>query len=424
MTEEFIHYLWKYKLLKGDLTLVTGENFQVINTGINNKDAGPDFLNAKVRINNVTWAGNIEIHVNSSDWYAHNHQNDKSYDNIILHVVYNNNSTVKRENGEIIPTLEIKDKFDSSLFENYQNIIASKNWIPCEKQFNKIEPAYFNMWLERIVIERIERKVEDLRQKFYFNKLDWEQTFYESIARGFGFKLNSEPFEMLAKSIPLSCLAKHINDETQINALIFGQAGLLNDKYTDSYPQNLYSEYTFLRKKYNLKPLQSNLWRFLRIRPNNFPTVRLSQFAQLIFKSRKLFSKIIEAEDYDTLNQLFKVKASSYFDNHFLFDEKVAVSKEKQLGKSAIDLLVINVVVPFLFLYSIEKDDPLYKNRALKIIENIKPESNSTIKKWASLGFKAENSMQSQALLELTEKYCFNKRCLDCVVGVKILNNE
>jgi len=422
MKEEFIHYLWKYKLLSNKLQLTTGDSLIILNQGTHNKDAGPDFINAKVKINNVVWAGNIEIHINSSDWFEHKHNYDKSYDNIILHVVLNDNKPIKRANGELIPTLEIANKFDLALYDNYQNIIRSKNWIPCENYFKQIEPTYFNLWLERIVIERIERKVDELRIRFNYNKKNWEQTFYELVARSFGFKLNSEPFELLAKSLPINYLTKHINDELQINSLILGQSGLLNQRFTDNYPKDLLNEYNFLKNKYNLNPLSSHLWRFLRIRPNNFPTIRLSQFAQLIYSSRKLFSKTIEAESYIELQQLFKVKAAPYFDNHYIFDEEIAESKEKHLGNSAIDLLIINVVVPFLFLYSFEKDEQYYRNKALRLLENIKPEFNSIVKKWEITGFKAKNAMQTQALLELTENYCFKKKCLDCVIGIKILN--
>ncbi len=422
MTEEFIHYIWKFRLLSNELTLTNGDYLQVINQGVHNKDAGPDFMNAKIKINEVIWVGNIEIHLNSSDWFEHKHNNDKSYDNIILHVVFNNNAEIKRQNGELIPTLEIANKFDLSIYKNYQDIIKSKNWIPCEKHFKQIVSTFFNLWLERIVVERLERKVDNLRIRFNYNKKNWEQTYYELIARNFGFKLNSEPFELLAKSLPISCLAKHINDEFQINAFILGQSGLLNKKFNDIYPQNLSREFNFLKNKYNLNPLPSHIWRFLRIRPNNFPTIRLSQFAQLIFKSRKLFSKTMEAEDYNDIKQLFKIKAASYFDNHYIFDEEISVFKEKHLGNSAIDTLIINVVIPILFLYSFEKDEQKYRNKALRILENINPEFNSIIKKWDKIGFKAKNAMQSQALLELTENYCFKKKCLDCAIGIKILN--
>ena len=421
MTEDFLHYIWKYKLLKGNLISCNGDLIEIIHQGYHNTDAGPDFFNAKVKINDTIWAGNIEIHINSSDWYVHNHQLDLSYDNVILHIVYSNNKLIFRQNGEMIPQLEIKNNFDSELFLKYQDFITNKNWIPCEKIINNSSKFIIESWLESLLIDRLERKTTEINSIFVRNNKNWEETFYQILAKNFGFKLNSSPFEYLSQSIPLSILAKHKNNEIQISSLLFGQAGLLNQNFTDDYPLILNKEYEFLRKKYNLNPIKGHLWKFLRLRPANFPTIRISQFSDLIYNSSHLFSKIIESETLIDLYNLFNIKAFSYFDNHYIFDEKLIIGKPKVFGKSATDLIIINTVVPILFFYAQEKDDKKFQNRAFAFLEQIDAENNSTIKKWLNIGIKASNAYISQGLLELKNNYCDKKKCLQCRIGNELL---
>jgi hypothetical protein len=424
MTEDFLHYIWKYKLLKGSLKLNNGDTIEIIHPGSHNSDAGPDFFNAKIRINDTIWAGNIEIHVNSSDWQLHNHQLDLSYDNIILHIVYSDNKSIFRQNGELIPQLEIKYNFDLKLFLKYQDFITNKNWIPCEKIINNSTKFTIDSWLECLLIDRLERKTAEIKSSYIRNNNNWEETFYQILAKNFGFKLNSSPFEYLSHSIPLSILAKHKNNEIQISALLFGQSGLLNQFYTDDYPLILNKEYEFLRKKYNLSPIKGHLWKFLRLRPANFPTIRISQFSDLICNSSHLFSRIIESETLADLYNLFNIKAFSYFDNHYMFDEKLILNKSKVFGKSATDLIIINTVVPILFFYAQEKDDKTFQNRALFFLEQIDAENNSTIKKWLSIGIKSSNAYISQGLLELKNNYCDKKKCLQCRIGNELLKKN
>lgn len=421
MTEEFLHYLWKYKLLKSNLKTTSGDTLEIINPGLHNTDSGPDFFNAKIKINDTIWAGNVEIHVNASDWMLHNHQNDLAYNNIILHVVYSNNKTIHRQNGEIIAQIEVQNCFDFDLFSKYQDFITNKNWIPCEKIIANANKFTIDNWLEYLLIDRIERKTSEIKLKFINNNNNWEETFYQLLAKNFGFKLNSLPFEYLSQSLPLTCLAKHKNNEIQISALLFGQAGLLNADFKDDYPLSLYSEYNFLRKKYNLKPVITHLWKFLRLRPANFPTIRISQFSDLIYKSTHLFSKIIECDTIEDIYSLFNIKAFSYFDNHYIFDEKINLVKPKYFGKSATDLIVINTVVPTLFFYAQEKDDKIFQDKALNFLEQLDAENNSTINKWQSIGIHATNSNTSQALLELKNSYCDQKKCLNCRIGNELL---
>ncbi len=424
MTEEFLHYLWKYKLLKGEFTLSDGEKVEIIHQGTHNTDAGPDFFNAKIKIGNTIWAGNVEIHIKASDWYLHQHQNDMAYDNVILHVVYQQDSEVKRKNNEIIPLLEIKDAFDNDLFARYQDFISNKNWIPCEKTFKNTVPFILHSWLERLLIDRIERKTLEIKSIFIANNNNWEETFYQVLAKNFGFKLNAVPFELLAGSISLHTLAKHKNSDFQLTALLFGQAGLLHDEFKDIYPLSLYNEYDFLKKKYKLHPISGHLWKFLRLRPNNFPTLRISQFANLIYQSQNLFSKIMETKTIEGIYQFFHVSAAAYFDNHFIFDELVTEKNPKIIGKTTIDLLIINTIVPMLFLYAIEKDEKDYQDRALGFLELIKPEYNSIINKWIKIGCTVDNAFQSQALLELKNNYCDHKKCLQCRIGNDLLRKN
>ncbi|MFZ4740507.1 MAG: DUF2851 family protein [Bacteroidales bacterium] len=424
MTEEFLHYLWKFKLLKGELLLSNGDKVEIIHQGTHNTDAGPDFFNAKLKIGDTVWAGNVEIHTKASDWYLHQHQNDMAYDTIILHVVYQNDIDVKRKNNEIIPQLEIKNAFDTNLFSKYQDFISNKNWIPCEKIFKNTNQFILKIWLERLLIERIERKTLEIKAKFISNNNNFEESFYQILAKNFGFKLNALPFELLANSLPISILAKHKNSDFQLAALFFGQAGLLNEGFKDAYPQSLYVEYEFLKKKYHLNSIAGHLWKFLRLRPSNFPTIRIAQFSNLIYQSKHLFSKIIEADDIQTVYQLFQVSASSYFDNHYSFDESIEIKKTKFIGKSTIDLLIINTIVPMLFFYASEKDDKVYQERGLRFLEQIKPENNSIIKKWISISCTVENAFQSQALLELKNNYCNHKKCLQCSIGNDLLKKN
>jgi hypothetical protein len=421
MTEEFLHYLWKYKLLKGELILTNGDKLEIINQGFHNTDAGPDFFNARIKTGTTIWAGNVEIHIKSSDWFVHHHQHDKAYETVILHVVYHHDAEIKRNENENIPILEVKHSFDASLFLSYQDFISSKSWIPCEKTFNTVNKFILNTWLERLLIERIERKTLEIKSKLSLNHNNWELTFYQLLASNFGFKLNAQAFEMLASSLSLTILAKHKNSDFQLSALLFGQAGLLDDDFTDQYPLSLKNEYDFLRKKYKLKPLASHLWKFLRLRPNNFPSIRISQFAALIYQSNHLFRKLINAACLDEIYTFFQLKASPYFDQHFTFDDKISAAKPKIIGKKTVDLLIINTVIPILFLYAAEKDDSTYQLRALLFLEQMKAENNSIINKWISCGATVENAFQSQALLELKNNYCSDKKCLQCRVGNDLL---
>ncbi len=306
MTEEFLHYIWKYRLIDQYLVSTSGEQLVIIQPGSYNTDSGPDFFNARIKINNTVWAGNVEVHIYSSDWYQHQHQRDQAYDNIILHVVYEDDKPVVRQNGEPVPTVELKGHFKQLLYDKYTYFMTNKNWIPCEKLIHSVDRFVMNNWVDRLMIEKLENKAAEITSHFLLNKSNWEQTFYEFLARNFGFKVNGSPFQLLAKSLPLNILAKHKDDKFQLEALLYGQAGLLQKVFSDDYPKSLKKEYLFLRKKYNLVPVDPHLWRFMRMRPSNFPTIRISQFSDLIYQSSHLFSNIIEKKSLKELIELFR----------------------------------------------------------------------------------------------------------------------
>lgn len=421
--EEFLQYIWENRLFNAEnLKTTNGEQLEIMNVGKRNTDSGPDFFNAKIKIGDTVWAGNIEIHKKSSDWHIHNHQADKAFDNVILHAVEISDQLILRSNGDEIPVFVLK--YPGHLKTNYQNLLDAKTWIACENQFHKIDPIILQLGFNRLMIERLENKTEEILTRLQQNNNDWNTTFYQMLARMFGFKVNAIPFELLAKSLPIEILAKQKSSLFQLEALLFGNSGLLNDQLLgDDYYINLRNEYSFLYKKYKLNGIESHLWKFMRLRPGNFPTVRISQFAALIHRSHGLFSKIIEIENLDELKKLFKVNASEYWNAHYSFNKKSTRDTVKELGETSVDMLIINVVIPFLFVYGEKQNKEHLKNRALEFLEQLPAEINSIIEKWGKLGVNSRSAFESQALLQLKNKYCDQKKCLNCHIGVKLVKS-
>ncbi|MCD4771973.1 MAG: DUF2851 family protein [Bacteroidales bacterium] len=424
MKEEFLYYIWKYRLFNKNIYTSDGESLQIIKSGERNHDSGPDFFNAKIKIGKTIWAGNVEIHINSSDWYKHNHQEDKAYDNIILHVVYQNELSIFRKSGEKIPTIELKNTFDIKLLDRYYDFMSSKTWIPCEKLISFTDKFIVFSWLESLLIERLEKRSLQIISSLMNNKNNWEQTFYEHLAMNFGFKLNSEAFVMLARSLPIKYLLKHKDNNFQVEAMLFGQAGFLKGQFIETYPFELKKEYEFLQKKYSLKPIDTHIWKFLRLRPSNFPTIRISQFASLICKSSSLFSKILENKNIVDTSNIFEISTSRYWDNHYTFKKLSAKKTQKIIGNNTRDLLIINTIVPFLFTYGKIKKNEKYIEKALKFLEETKGEINSITKKWKTLSLNTSTAYHTQALLELKNNYCDQKICLDCRIGDFLLKNS
>lgn len=421
MKEEFLHYIWKYKLFNtSNLLTQNNEQIEIVSFGIHNTDAGPDFFNGKVIIDQTTWAGNIEIHINSSDWIKHRHQSDKAYDNVILHVVYNNEIGVNDKDGNPIPTMVLKGLIDENLIEKYDNLTQSKDWIPCGKQIKTVDEFTINSWINRLAIERLERKSEEIQETLKLNKNNWEETFYQYLFKYFGLKVNAQPFELLAKNTSLKIIEKH-SDLFSIEALLYGQSGYLEEEIEDEYYNKLKKEYHFLKSKFGLTPLDKSLWKLLRLRPSNFPTIRIAQLASLLSNNTRLFSKIIETESVKELQQLFYVQASEYWKSHYQFREAVKENKVKKIGINTINNIIINVIVPFTFVYGKVKQNEKLVEKSLNLLENIKAEDNSIIKNWSDLGVKSGNAMQTQSLLELKNNYCSQKKCLNCSIGNQII---
>ncbi|MEJ5996353.1 DUF2851 family protein [Pedobacter sp. Du54] len=421
--EEFLHFIWQFRLY-GSLKLYTtsGEAIEVIRTGSLNKNSGPDFLHAKLVIDKTIWIGNIEIHIHSSDWLVHQHQHDTAYDNVILHVVYVNDEPIYRTDGTQIPTLILKDCFPVKFLIHYEQLIQSTNHFPCQKQVHSIDSFFINSFLTRVGIERLAQKSEEVYEKLNELKGNWDETFYHFMARNFGLKLNAMPMEMLSRALPQQILAKHKDNPFQIEALLFGQAGFLEQKFTDAYPQQLKQEFQFLKHKYNLKPLSVSLWKFMRMRPQNFPTLRLAQFAALVVNSNHLFSKIVVIKEYGKIAQLFDaLPVDPFWETHYHF-HKEAENVRVQLGKGTIQNILINTISLFLFAYGKYIDQQALIDRALALLEYLPSEHNVIIKQYCDAGVKVNTAFISQALLQLKKNYCNEKKCLNCGIGIKILN--
>ncbi|RYY34603.1 MAG: DUF2851 family protein [Sphingobacteriaceae bacterium] len=423
ITEDFLHYVWKFRLFNRlNLQTVEGEPLEVFSAGMHNKDSGPDFHNARIRIGETVWAGNVELHLSSSAWQQHGHTHDKAYDNVILHAVYRDDAPVTLPNGRRVPTLELHNRIAPELYQRYHNLIfGNRAFIPCEANFNVVDSLTMGNWLSRILVERLEKRSAAVLASLALNRGDWEETFYQYLAANFGFKVNALPFELLAKSLPQIILAKHKNNPLQIEALIFGQAGFLEGEHTDDYPHKLKTEYNFLQKKHGLTPVDRHLWKFMRMRPQNFPTIRLAQFAALIIRSNHLFSKVIEIKNIAALRALFtNIEVNEYWETHYRFDAESAPSS-KNIGQSSIDVILLNTLALFLFSYGKQQQQQYFISRSLKLLENLPAENNHVITDFSNLGLKINSAFETQALLELKNSYCDNKKCLDCGVGNKIL---
>lgn len=419
MNEDFLQYIWKHSLFRHKNCIAsTGEKLEIINVGEHNSNAGPDFINARVKIGDTLWAGNVEVHSRTSDWNKHNHNNDKSYDNIILHVVGKNDCVIRRSGGEIIPSMELN--YSKKLERNYHSLLLANRRIPCDAHLIKTDRFLIRSWLGKMAVERLMQKSDYIQNILVQHKNNWEEAFYQILARNFGFGVNAEPFELLAKSLPTHYLAKHKNNLTQVEAMLFGQAGLLNESKKDYYALHLAKEYRFLKHKFSLVPIESHLWKFLRLRPANFPTIRLSQLANLICQSNGLFSKIIEETNVMKLKENFKLQASEYWDNHYVFD-KPSVRRIKKLSGSSIDIIIINTIAPFLFVYGDRKDQPELKEKAIDLLEQLPSENNHITSEFAKYGIIVKNAFESQALIHLKNEYCIKKSCLKCQIGSVII---
>ncbi len=424
MTEEFLHFLWGNRLCyQAGLQTANGQKFEIIHPGIPNNDAGPDFFNAKIKIEDTLWAGNVEIHIREKDWMLHGHHQDAAYDNVILHVVQEKNGVTLNSKGESISVWEML--YDDKLLYNYNNLLGKSSFVACEDKISQISDFEMSQWLERVLVEKIERKNEDINRYLTYANNDWNEVFYILIARSFGFGVNVEPFELLARQTPYKILLKHADNLLQLEALLLGQAGLLdNVESEDHYVTSMIEEYYFLAHKYRLKKLDTHLWRFLRLRPANFPTVRIIQFAMLIHKYHGQFDSIITTPSLKSMENMLRGGTSEYWKEHYRPGKVSKSSDEKIVGINSARLIIANSIVPYIYTYAKSKNDDLLKNRALDILTQLPAEKNAVVTQWSELLFKAKDEAQAQALIFLKNYYCNHKKCLSCRIGQKVVSKR
>ncbi|WP_047544979.1 DUF2851 family protein [Psychroserpens sp. Hel_I_66] len=421
MQEDFLHYLWLHKKLDMlHLQTTQYERLEIVNVGQHNHNAGPDFFNGQVRIADQLWAGNIEIHIKSSDWFVHGHEQDAAYDNVILHVVFEHDTEIFRSDNSTIPTLELKSFIASEILDNYQKLFSSKNkWINCEQDFAEVDEFILKNWQERLYFERLERKSKTIENILKSSKNDWEAVLFKLLAKNFGLKVNGLAFESVANSVEFSVVRKSSSKIEQLEALLFGLAGLLEKESSTSYYETLKKEYQFLKQKFQLDNLGVSNVQFFRLRPPNFPTIRLSQLANLYHREPQLFSKVISAENLDAIYELFNIKTSGFWETHYTFD-KTSKQSTKKITKAFIDLLVINTILPLKFCYAKHKGASIDEN-ILEIVSSLSSEKNTIIDGFNQLKPCSTSALQSQALIQLKIEYCDKNKCLQCAVGNALL---
>lgn len=422
MRENFLHYVWTYKKFDVlNLKTTQHEVLELISVGHHNHNSGPDFFNAKLKIGEQLWAGNVEIHIKSSDWFAHRHEQDPAYDNVILHVVYEHDTDIFRKDNSTIPTLELKEVIHPNVFQNYQKLFTnSTKWINCESDFAQTEDFILDHWLERLYIERLERKSKIIEDLLKASKHDWEAVLFKMLTKNFGLKVNAEAFFSLATMTDYSAVRKSQSKLLSLEALFFGQAGLLDRDVEDDYFRQLKENYAFLKQKFQLDNTYVVPLQFFRLRPLNFPTIRLSQLASLYHQQRHLFSKLMLSETLEDFYKLFKVSASEYWNSHYTFQKKSKTS-EKAVTKAFIDLLLINTIIPIKFCYAKRKGETI-NEQLIALIRTINSEKNTVVRGFNALKSISRSALESQALLQLKTDYCNEHRCLKCAIGNSILN--
>ncbi|MEH6307126.1 DUF2851 family protein [Olivibacter sp. CPCC 100613] len=424
--EKVLHYIWRYRLYK-HVNLITkkGKSLVVLSPGILNNNAGPDFEYCRLRIGETEWAGAVELHLKSSDWYTHQHQRDEAYNNVILHVVYEHDGEIQLSDGTVPETLELKPLISGNLLTKYNVLMQSKAWVPCQPYLPDIDYFVIEQWLARLLTERLQEKSNDLSRLLTDKKADWEEVTYILLARNFGFKVNAIPFELLAKNTPYKLISKNRSQPKLIEALLFGQAGLLErESFNDAYPNRLKQDYLHLQDRYQLVPIPASTWKFLRMRPANFPTIRLAQFVAWCAGGEHLFSKILQCKSVEQLRQLFvELPVHNYWTEHYVFD-KTTKKHNSTLGISSIDNIIVNTVVTILVGYGKYVGKEMYLYRAIDLLEQLRGEQNRIISQFKHLGLEVKSAAASQALLQLKHAYCDQHKCLDCGIGLQVFKQN
>ena len=423
MNERLLHFIWQFQYFnKNELQVDQGDRLTVIHPGTYNTHQGPDFLDGKITVGKTTWAGNIELHINSSDWLKHNHTVDKNYSNVILHVVWENDAEIRYDNGSLLPTLTLNNLVSKLLLDRFKELMMRDAFVPCEAYLPVCDEMKWTGWKERMAIERLQRKSIIVLELLKEANNHWEEVFWWMLSRNFGIKVNADIFETVAKSLPLTVLGRHKNQIHQVEGFLLGQAGLLNGDFSEDYPKLLQREYLFFRKKYQLKQVPVKPF-FLRMRPANFPTIRLAQLAMLIHQSSHLFSKVKETSDVGKIKELLNVTANDYWHYHYQLDEP-GEYHPKQLGKQMTENIIINTVIPVLFAYGLFHSDAAVKDKAIEWLAQLSPEKNTITQKWTAYQVSNKNALESQGLIELKNNYCNQRRCLECSIGNTILKGR
>lgn len=416
MTEQLLQYIWQFQHFNvHDLSTTDGEKITIITRGTRNTNQGPDFLQATIKIGNTSWAGHVELHVRASQWEAHQHSKDPNYGNVVLHVVWINDKKLSLR----VPVLELQGRVSRLLLERYREWMNATAFIPCQQNIHGVPQLTWVKWKERLLVERLQEKSAIVLQYLAESNGHWEEVCWWLLAKNFGMKVNSEAFEAIARSLPVNLLAKHKNQVQQLEALLLGQAGLLRGDFEDVYVRLLQKEYHFLQKKYQLMPTNIPVQQ-LRMRPANFPAVRLAQLAMLVHRSSHLFSRLIEVQEIKAIKQLLDVTANDFWNYHYTLQEG-GTYKEKRVGEQLAENILVNTIAPMLFAYAEYKGKPEYRDKVLQWLEQLPAEKNNITKNYVALGVQVKSALDSQALVQLKNQYCSKKRCLECAVGNKIL---
>lgn len=417
-----MQYLWQHRLFDAPLVTVDGQPVEVLRPGMLNTDAGPDFTDVRLRINGCLWAGCVEVHLHSSDWNRHHHSSDQGYNGVLLHVVYRHDADVRLPDGSLLPTVEVCHSIPEMVWRNYESLLHPPRELEvgCAERLPQVSSLVWSSALDSLCVERLQRKTKLVSRMLDETQGGWEKCCYWLLAHYFGGRVNAFPFELMAKSIDPNLLARWRDDPTRMEALLFGQAGMLEDYFSDEYPRQLQADYHALRSAVRLTPISGHLWRFFRLRPSGFPTLRLSQFAQLVAQAPSLFSYLLDQHSVEALRRCFDVTASDYWATHYRFDTPSS-PRPKRVGEAFADSLILNAWIPLLFEYGQRHDDDRFRQQAFDLLQQLPPEDNRVVRVWRSLGVRADNAAQTQALLQLHNEYCQTRRCLQCPLGFYVL---
>jgi len=430
--EELLHYCWQHKLLPlSQLTTTDGRSVEVIDPGLHNMHSGPDFFNAKVKIDGMLWVGNVEIHDKASDWYRHGHDKDANYDSVILHVVGEVDAEARTANGSILP--QVRLEVPQQVTDNYEALLRTETYPPCYQIIPNLSKLMIHSWLSAMETERLERKTEDIVRRVKQCNGSWEDAYFVTLARNFGFSTNSDAFEQWALNVPLDKVGHHRDDIFQIEAIFMGQAGLLEEAslperyrasaHEEGYFDRMRSEYLYMAHKFQLQPMDYKLWRFLRLRPQNFPHIRISQLATLYYRRQTGLSALIEQESIKDVVNLLQTEVTDYWRTHYTFGAPSPKSNKK-LSASSANLIIINTAIPMLFAYGRHKDDDRLCQRAFDFLDALKAENNNIVRMWKECGLSVDSAGDSQALIQLKKEYCDKRECIRCRIGYEFLKGK